>query len=134
MDEVHVGPRSAGRVAKIFAWEGDRLRAGQPIVELDASELRARRDFAAAQIDTAIHDADAQQAQLEFLHDDARRQQDLLKRKVVSPTDAERAASAASAQEKNVAAARMRVSGTGWKPWIRFHLTVPDFLQKIWHQ
>jgi HlyD family secretion protein len=110
VDEVHVGPRSAGRVAKIFAWEGDRLRAGQPIVELDASELRARRDFAAAQIDTAIHDADAQQAQLEFLHDDARRQQDLLKRKVVSPTDAERAASAASAQEKNVAAARMRVT------------------------
>jgi HlyD family secretion protein len=110
VDEVHVGPRSAGRVEKIFAWEGDRLRAGQPIVELDASELRARRDFAAAQIDTAIHDADAQQAQLEFLRDDARRQQDLLKRKVVSPSDAERADSLAKAQEKNVAAAKMRVA------------------------
>ena len=110
VDEVHVGPRSGGRVEKIFAWEGDRLRAGQPIVELDASGLRARRDFAAAQIDTAIHDADAQQAQLEFLRDDARRQQDLLKRKVVSPNDAERATSAANAQEKNLAAARMRVT------------------------
>jgi HlyD family secretion protein len=110
VDEVHVGPRSAGRVEKIFAWEGDRLRAGQPIVELDASELRARRDFAAAQIDTAIHDADAQQAQLEFLRDDSRRQQDLLKRKVVSPNDAERADSAAKAQEKNVQAAKMRVA------------------------
>src|SRR6266480_2579347 len=54
VDEVHVGPRSGGRVEKIFAWEGDKLRAGQPIVELDASELRARRDFAGAQIDTAI--------------------------------------------------------------------------------
>jgi HlyD family secretion protein len=110
VDEVHVGPRSGGRVEKIFAWEGDRLRAGQPIVELDASELRARRDFAAAQIDTAIHDAEAQQAQLEFLRDDARRQQDLLKRKVVSPSDAERADSLAKAQEKNVAAAKMRVA------------------------
>jgi HlyD family secretion protein len=110
VDEVHVGPRSGGRVEKIFAWEGDRLRAGQPIVELDASELRARRDFASAQIDTAIHDADAQQAQLEFLRDDARRQQDLLKRKVVSPSDAERADSSAKAQEKNVAAAKMRVA------------------------
>ena len=110
VDEVHVGPRSGGRVEKIFAWEGDRLRAGQALVELDASELRARRDFAAAQIDTAIHDADAQQAQLEFLRDDARRQQDLLKRKVVSPNDAERATSAANAQEKNLAAARMRVT------------------------
>jgi HlyD family secretion protein len=110
VDEVHVGPRSGGRVEKIFAWEGDRLREGQSIVQLDASELRARRDFAAAQIDTANHDADAQQAQLEFLRDDARRQQDLLKRKVVSPSDAERADSSAKAQEKNVAAAKMRVA------------------------
>ena len=110
VDEVHVGPRSGGRVEKIFAWEGDRLREGQPIVQLDASELRARRDLAAAQINTAIHDADSQQAQLEFMHDDARRQQDLLKRKVVSPSDAERADSLAKAQEKNVAAAKMRVA------------------------
>jgi HlyD family secretion protein len=110
VDEAHVGPRSGGRVEKIFAWEGDRLHEGQVIVQLDASELRARRDLAAAQIDTAIHDADAQEAQLQFLRDDARRQQDLLKRKVVSPNDAERADSSAKAQEKNVAAAKMRVA------------------------
>jgi HlyD family secretion protein len=109
VDEVHVGPRSAGRVEKIFAQEGDRLHSGQPIVQLEASELRARRDLAAAQIDTAIHDADSQQALLEFLRDDAKRQQDLLKRKVVSPNDSERAASAARSQEKSVEAARMRV-------------------------
>ena len=107
---MHVGPRSGGRVEKIFAWEGDTLRAGQPIVELDASELHARRDLAEAQINTAIHDADSQAAQLEFLRDDARRQQDLLKRKVVSPNDAERAGSSARAQEKNVEAAKMRVT------------------------
>jgi RND family efflux transporter MFP subunit len=110
VDEAHVGPRAGGRVEKIFAQEGDRLHEGQLIVQLDASELRARRDLAAAQIDTAIHDADAQQAQLEFARDDARRQQDLLKRKVVSPNDAERADSTAKAQEKNVAAAKMRVA------------------------
>jgi RND family efflux transporter MFP subunit len=110
VDEVHVGPRSGGRVEKIFAWEGDRLRAGQPVVQLEATELKARRDLAEAQINTAIHDADAQQAQLDFLRDDAKRQQDLLKRKVVSPNDAERAASAAKAQEKNVEAAKMRVA------------------------
>jgi HlyD family secretion protein len=110
VDEVHVGPRSGGRVEKIFAWEGDTLRAGQPIVQLDASELHARRDLAEAQINTAIHDADSQAAQLEFLRDDARRQQDLLKRRVVSPTDAERAGSSARAQEKNVEAAKMRVT------------------------
>ena len=109
VDEVHVGPRTGGRVEKIFAQEGDKLHPGQKIVELDAAELKARQKLAAAQIDSATHDAEAQAAQLEFMRDDATRQQDLLKRRVVSPSDAERAASAARAQEKSVEAARMRV-------------------------
>src|SRR6266436_4350212 len=90
VDEAHVGPRMAGRVEKIFAQEGDRLKEGQIIAQLEASELRARRDLAAAQIDTAIRDADAASAQLQFLRSDAKRQKDLLARKVVSPNDAER--------------------------------------------
>jgi HlyD family secretion protein len=109
VDEVHVGPRMGGRVGKIFAQEGDKLTPGQTIVELDAAELKARRDLAAAQINSASHDADAQAAQLEFMRDDAKRQQDLLKRNVVSPSDAERTASVARAQEKIVEAARVRV-------------------------
>ena len=109
VDEVHVGPRTAGRVEKIFAQEGDSLKAGQTIVQLEAYEVRARRDLAAAQIDTALRDTESQAAQLDFLRDDARRQQDLLRRKVVSPTDAERAGSAARAQDKIVDAAKMRV-------------------------
>jgi len=110
VDEVHVGPRMGGRVGKIFAQEGDRLTAGQTIVELDAAELNARRELAEAQINSAIHDTEAQTAQLEFMRDDAVRQQDLRKRNVVSPSDAERAGSIARAQEKLVEAARMRVA------------------------
>jgi HlyD family secretion protein len=110
VDEAHVGPRAGGRVEKIFQWEGDHLHEGQLIIQLDASELRARRDLANAQIDTALHDADAQEAQLVFMHDEAGRQQDLLKRKVVSSSDAERADSSAKTQEKNLAAAKMRVA------------------------
>jgi HlyD family secretion protein len=109
VDEVHVGPRMGGRVGKIFAQEGDKLTPGQAIVELDAAELRARRDLAAAQIDSASHDADAQAAQLDFMRDDAARQLDLRKRNVVSPSDSERAASIARAQEKIVEAGRIRV-------------------------
>jgi HlyD family secretion protein len=109
VDEVHVASRSAGRVEKIFAWEGDALKANTPIVQLEASELKARRSLAAAQINTAEHDVEAQSAQLEFLKADAQRQQDLLKRNTVSPSEAERAMSAAKAQEKNIAAARARV-------------------------
>jgi HlyD family secretion protein len=109
VDEVHVGPRMSGRVQKIFAQEGDKLKAGQPIVELDAAELKARGDLAVAQIDSATHDAESQVALLEFMRDEAKRQQELLKRKVVSPTDAQKAASSATAQEKIVAAAQTRV-------------------------
>jgi HlyD family secretion protein len=109
VDEVHVAPRSGGRVEKIFAWEGDTLKAGTVIMQLEASELKARRDLAAAQINTAQHDVEAQSAQLEFLKADAQRQQDLLKRNTVSPSEAERAISAAKAQEKNIGAARARV-------------------------
>jgi RND family efflux transporter MFP subunit len=109
VDEAHVGPRMAGRVDKVFSQEGDRLKEGQIIAQLEANELQARRDLAAAQIDAAIRDADSQSAQLEFLRADAKRQKDLLARKVVSPNDAERADSAARSQEKSVEAAQMRV-------------------------
>jgi RND family efflux transporter MFP subunit len=109
VDEVHVGSRTGGRVEKIFAQEGDKLQTDQPIVQLEAFELRARRDLAAAQIDTAMRDEESQAALLEFLRDDAKRQQDLLKRKVISPTDAQKAASSATSQDKVVEAAKMRV-------------------------
>ncbi len=109
VDEVHVAPRSGGRVEKIFKQEGDTLRAGDLIVELDAAELKAQRDVAAAQIDAAKRDAEAQAAQLEFLRADARRQQDLMKSRAVSPNEMERALSAANAQEKNAAAATVRI-------------------------
>jgi RND family efflux transporter MFP subunit len=110
VDESHVGPRSPGRVEKIFAREGDHLHKGQLIAQLEANELRAQRDLAAAQIDTAVHNAAAQRAQLEYLRANAQRQLELLKRKVVSPNEAEQADSAAKAQEKTVEASEMQVN------------------------
>jgi membrane fusion protein YbhG len=109
VDETHVGPRSSGRVAKILKQEGDILSAGDVIAELDAAELRTQRDAALSQINQAEHDAEAQTAQLDFLRADAKRQQDLLKSKTVSPNETERAVSAARAQEKNLAGAQVRI-------------------------
>ncbi len=112
VDEVHVGPRMGGRVEKIFVNEGDTLAAGTVIAELDAPELRARRDLMLAQIEAAERDVEAQSAQLEFLRADAKRQQELFRSKTVSPNEAERAQSVANAQEKTLAAARGRVAQT----------------------
>jgi RND family efflux transporter MFP subunit len=110
VDEAHVGPRASGRVEKILVQEGDHLHEGQLIAELEAPELRARRELAAAQIDTAKHNADAQAAQLDYLEANAKRELDLLQRKVVSPNEAQQADSAARSQEKNLEAARMQVA------------------------
>ena len=42
------GQRMGGRVLKIFHREGDRLKEGEPIVELDAAELPAQSNLAQA--------------------------------------------------------------------------------------
>ncbi len=110
VDEVHVAPRMGGRVEKIFAREGEVLRGGQAIMQLDAAELPAQRDLAQAQVDAANRDVEAQGAQLDFLRADAKRQQELLRSKTVSPNEAERAASLANSQEKAVEGAQMRVA------------------------
>src|SRR5207244_1054069 len=77
-DEVHVGSRYGGRVEKISAQEGDTLQGGEVIVQLEATELKARRDQAAGllaeleagarpeELEAAKHDWQAAQAELEF--------------------------------------------------------------------
>jgi len=104
----------------VFAYEGDLLHAGQVIMQLEAFELKARRDFAAAQlaelekgpraeeIEAAKQDWESQAAQLEYARADAKRSQDLLRNHTISPSEAQRTAANASAQEKTAAASQQR--------------------------
>ena len=119
-DEVHVASRYGGRVEKILAQEGDTLKAGQVIAELDAAELKARRDQATAlvaelvagprkeEIEAARHDWESLTAQLELARADARRANELFASKTISDTEHDQAASRAQALEKSVAAAKSR--------------------------
>ncbi len=119
-DETRVASRYGGRVEKLFAQEGDGLTTGQTIVELDAAELRARRDQAAAQlaeleagprkeeIATAKAEWEAQAADLEFARTDAKRAEELFAQKTISVTERDQAATRANSLEKSVAAARSR--------------------------
>ena len=120
VDEAHVASRYGGRVVKLYADEGAVLKAGDPIVDLEAPELKARRDSLAAQLDELEHgprpseieaareDSLALQAQLEFARAEAKRQQELLAKKAVSPSDSQRAFSVANALEKSTDAAQKR--------------------------
>jgi HlyD family secretion protein len=119
-DEVHVASRYGGRVEKIHAWDGDALKAGDVILEMEARELTARRAQAAAfldelekgprpqEIETALSEWQAQQAELEFARLDARRMEELFATKAVSKTDHDRAVTRANALEKSTAAAKQR--------------------------
>jgi HlyD family secretion protein len=119
-DEVRVASRYGGRIVKLSADEGDALQAGQLIAELDAAELRAKRDRLAAQvaeyeagprqqeIEAAKHDWEALVAELDQARVDAKRAEDLFAQKTISATEHDQALTRATALEKNVAAAKSR--------------------------
>ena len=120
-DEVRVASRYGGRVEKIFANEGDALQKGQVIVELNASELQARHQQMAAQlqeleagsrkeeIEAARHEWEALLAELEQARADARRAEELFRQKTVSETEREQAATREKTLEKNSASAKSRL-------------------------
>lgn len=129
-DVVRVASRYGGRVEKILVQEGDALKAGQAIAELEAAELRARHAQAAAllaeleagprpeEIAAAKHDWEALAAELEFVKADDRRSRELFEQKTIAETERDRVASRARSLDKNVAAAKARydLSLAGTRP------------------
>lgn len=119
-DEVHVASRYGGRVERIYAQEGDVLKTGQPIIDLDAAELRARHNYNAAlleemehgprpdEIDAAKHDWESLAAQLEFTKSEQRRARELFEQKVVSRTELDDANSRTDSLQQSAEAAQKR--------------------------
>ncbi len=112
--------RYGGRVEKIFAQEGDELKPGAVIAELDAAELQARRDMAAAtlaegtagprpaEIAAAKNDWESMKASLDLAQADARRAVELFAQHTISDTERDRAVMQAQTMEKSTAAAKNR--------------------------
>lgn len=117
-DEVLVASRYGGRVEAIFAEEGDSLTNGQRIAELVASELTARREQAAAfweqlkngprreEIDSAKHNWEALQAELELARSDLKRVRELFEQKTVAEAALDQASARVRTLEQNGAAAK----------------------------
>ncbi|HEU5071961.1 MAG TPA: efflux RND transporter periplasmic adaptor subunit [Verrucomicrobiae bacterium] len=120
VDEVHIAPRTGGRVVRLLAQEGDALTSGQTVAELAAPELRAQRERQAAQLaeleagprpeEIAAGKAEweAQTAQLDLARLEARRADELFAQKAISSTEHDRAQSAVQTLERSVAAAKAR--------------------------
>ena len=127
-DEVHVASRYGGRVEILSAQEGDRLGPGQLIAELDAAELRARRDQAVAalaelangprtnEIAAAQHAWESIKADLALAQADARRALELFAQKTVAEDERDRAVARVATLEQNARAAeaqyRLLLEGT----------------------
>ncbi|TAK94759.1 MAG: HlyD family efflux transporter periplasmic adaptor subunit [Verrucomicrobia bacterium] len=120
VDEARVASRYGGRVQKTLAQEGEGLRGGQVIVELDAAELPAQRDRIAAQLDEAVAgprkeeiaagkaEWEAQTAQQVLANSERQRAAELFADKTISATEYDRAVAVAQASVQNVAAAKAR--------------------------
>lgn len=119
-DEVRVASRYGGRVERISAQEGDMLKPGQVIVELNAAELHANRDQMAArlaeleagprkeEIAAAKAEWEAQVADLALARTNAKRAEELFAQKTISPNERDETITRANLLERNAAAAKSR--------------------------
>ena len=119
-DVVHLASRYGGRIERINAREGDSLRTGDVLIELDAAELAAQRDLARAslaemvagprpqEIDAARHDWESVMAELDLAKVEAQRSEKLFADKTISEGERDRVMARARTLEKNVAAAKSR--------------------------
>lgn len=119
-DEAHIGSRYGGRVQRIYAYEGDSLKTGQLLIELDAAELRARRAQSAAvlnellagprpqEIESAKSDWESQRSQLQLAEIDSKRALALFAQSAISPSERDQFVNRADTLTKSVAAAKSR--------------------------
>jgi HlyD family secretion protein len=119
-DEAHVGSRYGGRLVKILAREGDMLKAGDVIVQLEARELAARREQLAAvladleagarpeELAVAKGDWESMAAELAFVQADAKRAGDLFRQNTIAESERDRVVSREAGLEKSVSAAKAR--------------------------
>jgi HlyD family secretion protein len=101
--EVHVAPQVAGRIAHLPPQEGDAVKEGDIVAELDATDYRLRKDEAVAALAAA-------QAQLDLLKAGSREEDVQRAREQVR--EAKAAAQAAEADRQRVKSVFDRSSAT----------------------
>jgi multidrug resistance efflux pump len=119
-DDARLASRYGGRVEKIFAEEGAMLTNAQPVAELSAPELAARRGAIAAQlaelvkgprdeeIEAAKKSWEALTVELQNARTDAKRKQDLFAINATSDTERDAAVTKARSLESQAAATKAR--------------------------
>jgi len=100
-----VGPLVTGRISKLVAGVGDKVRRGQVIAEIESSEVgQARADYVSAKARSGAADANL------------RRETDLAEKKISSVREREQAHAQSVTEEAGVRAAVMRLRAIGLTP------------------
>ena len=98
---ARLAPASGGQIVKLWVKEGDRVKAGQPLLELWNRDLAAQRDLSTRQLATS----EQRRREACILSDNARREADrsqqLAERGFVSPQSGENARAEARARQAN---------------------------------
>jgi len=126
-----LAPASGGQIVKLWAKEGERVAAGQPLLELWNRDLTAQRELATRQLSTS----EARHREACILADNAKRDADrtqkLAERGFVSPQNSENARAEARSRQASCdalaadvkrAQAQIRVTAAGLE---RTTLTAP---------
>lgn len=131
-ETLYVGASNAGLVSAVAVQRGDRVKAGQPLFALDAAQLTAARDQAAAQVaiaeaqlrdaekgqrpqELAVYDAEraAAQAQVRQAQADFNRVAPLVRQGIYAPAKLDQVKAALDTARANAAAvARRKDVGT----------------------
>jgi RND family efflux transporter MFP subunit len=111
-----ISPKISGRIEEILADQGDRVKAGQPLVRLNGEELKRQAEIAEAGVATsqaAIERLKADRQSAIAVAEQAKRERDrsqqLAAGKAVSATDLDKAIEAATLAESGVARAEAAI-------------------------
>jgi RND family efflux transporter MFP subunit len=123
--EVRVGSRISGVVQRLRVRIGDAVAKGQLLAELDARDLLARRDQAAAALESA-------RASLGYAQADLRRKRELGAAQIIPANDLELAERAATVAEQQLAEAAASLDyATTQLGYARIHAPIAGVVASI---
>lgn len=108
-DRVNVSAKTLGRISKLYAAEGDKVTAGQTLVVLDETDLRAQETQASASLSFAKRNAELAKINLDRAQSDSARTSTLQASGAATKEQAEHAASALDAANAQYAIALAQV-------------------------
>lgn len=108
--KVDVSATIAGQITNIAVEEGDAVKRGQLLLQIDPVSTRAQVRGSEASIDALKRDVDSARASLEQMRADFRRAEGNFKNGIIPAADLERTRTAVSTAEASVKAAERRVA------------------------